>query len=191
MSIMQKVRLTKEEMDDIARRIATLAKKDTDFPDANALEEEDLVAIVQNGINKKINLSDFANQLVNLSEETIQLLIDAAVKNVAFARSGSTAYWNAQIGDIPDEGEIIIYTDYQTIDEDNTVKYVPGIKIGSGNAYVQDLAFIDQKISDELAKHIANGEIHVTGAEKDFWNNKLNVTDSQEVVDEALIFNRN
>lgn len=188
---MQKVRLTKEEMDDIARRIATLAKKDTDFPDANALEEEDLVAIVQNGINKKINLSDFANQLVNLSEETIQLLIDAAVKNVAVARSGSTAYWNAQVGDIPDEGEIIIYTDYQTIDEDQTVTYIPGIKIGSGNAYVQDLAFIDQKISDELAKHITNGEIHVTGAEKDFWNNKLNVTDSQEVVDEALIFNRN
>ena len=39
--------------------------------------------------------------------------------------------------------------------------------------------------------HINNMEIHTTLAEKTFWNNKLNVNDLAEVVDDSLIFNRN
>ena len=68
---------------------------------------------------------------------------------------------------------------------------IPGVKIGSGNAYVQDLAFVGDDVADTLLQHINNAAIHVTLADKEYWNNKLNVDDDAEVVDGALVFNRN
>ena len=58
-------------------------------------------------------------------------------------------------------------------------------------AYVQDLPFVNEDLRDKILEHINNPEIHVTMAEKLFWNNKINVNDASEVVNEALIFNRN
>lgn len=103
----------------------------------------------------------------------------------------TTRYWNDQIGYIPKEGELIIYSDYRKITIDGKQKLVPGIKVGTGNAYVQDLIFLTDSQSDALWDHINDRVAHITQAERLFWNNKLNVTDSQEVVGESLIFNRN
>lgn len=105
--------------------------------------------------------------------------------------SGTTAYWNSQLGFIPEVGQIIVYTDYQQIEKDGQTVDVPGIKIGTGNGYVQDIVFVGQADSDALLDHIRNSDIHITQAERERWNNKLNVTDVQEVVGETLIFNRN
>ncbi len=107
----------------------------------------------------------------------------------------TTANWNSARGFIPLEGELIVYNDYTTITkmingiEKNVT--IPAIKIGDGRAYVQDLPFVNDDLRDQILNHINNPEIHVTMAEKLFWNNKLNVNDSSEVVNEALIFNRN
>lgn len=107
----------------------------------------------------------------------------------------TTVNWNNARGFIPLEGELIVYNDYATIrkivngNEQDVV--VPAIKIGDGRAYVQDLPFVNDDLRDQILNHINNPEIHVTMAEKLFWNNKLNVDDSSEVVNEALIFNRN
>ena len=56
---------------------------------------------------------------------------------------------------------------------------------------MQDLPFVDADLRDMLMKHIANQELHTTLQEKAFWNNKINVNDAAEVVENALIFNRN
>lgn len=103
----------------------------------------------------------------------------------------TTAYWNRQRGYIPKEGELIIYSDYRTVTINGRVKQIPGIKIGTGNGYVQDLMFLTDSQSDALWVHINDRVAHITEADRLFWNNKINVTDSQEVVGEALIFNRN
>ena len=116
----------------------------------------------------------------------------------------TTENWNNAKGFIPLPGEIIIYTDYETktytVEEYGEVVTktvdIPNIKIGTGNAYVQDLAFIDEKTKDMLLNHINNQEAHVTLADKLFWNNKLNVDDEydisyQELYDETLVLNRN
>ena len=111
----------------------------------------------------------------------------------------TTAHWNAAQGFIPLDGEVIIYTDYQTITEvvnnENVTKKIPGIKIGDGQAYVQDLPFIDQDLRDALFAHIANYDVHVTLNDKAFWNNKLNYDSTLEVDDEllneTLVLNRN
>lgn len=116
----------------------------------------------------------------------------------------TTQHWNEAIGFIPLPGEVIVYEDYETktytVEEygetvTKTVQ-IPNIKIGTGNAYVQDLAFVDEKTRDILVEHIHNNDIHVTLAEKLFWNNKINVDDAEEQItgeldEETLILNRN
>lgn len=116
----------------------------------------------------------------------------------------TTENWNNATGFIPLPGEVIIYTDYETktytVEEygeiiTKTVN-IPNIKIGTGNAYVQDLAFVDQKTREMLLDHINNQDIHVTLQDRLFWNNKVNIDDAyaqihHELEDETLIFNRN
>ena len=107
----------------------------------------------------------------------------------------TTAHWNNARGMIPLDGEVIVYTDYTTttkeIDGVETLVYIPAIKIGDGRAYVQDLPFVSDDLRDRLVAHMDNPDVHVSAVEKVFWNNKLNVDDNSEVVDYALILNRN
>ena len=107
----------------------------------------------------------------------------------------STQYWNEALGFIPLEGELIVYNDYKTtqkeIDGVETTVNVPGIKIGDGMAYVQDLPFVGEDLSKQILEHIDNPDIHVSVRDRLFWNNKLNVNDAAELVDGALILNRN
>lgn len=103
----------------------------------------------------------------------------------------TTAYWDAAVGYVPEPGELIVYSDYATKDEGGQTVNIPAIKIGTGNAYVQDLTFMNELESQRVIDHLANYGIHVTPLEKDFWNRKLNVNDTQEVLGETLVFNRN
>ena len=48
-----------------------------------------------------------------------------------------------------------------------------------------------EELRDRIMDHINTPDIHVSLREKLFWNNKLNVNDQAEMVDGALIFNRN
>ena len=112
----------------------------------------------------------------------------------------TTEHWNQASGFIPLPGEVIVYTDYESYQKEvNGVMktiLVPNIKIGTGNAYVQDLAFVDEQTRDILIEHIHNQDVHTTLQEKLFWNNKINVDDAEEQItgeleDETLILNRN
>lgn len=123
--------------------------------------------------------------------DEVQAILDRVVAGGAIAQAKTTAEWNAAIGFVPAAGELIVYSDYQPVVEDGETRYIPGLKIGSGNAYVQDLAFVGERDAEILMAHIHDAILHTSVAEKAFWDNKLNVTDAQEVVEETLIFNRN
>lgn len=114
--------------------------------------------------------------------ETLETIKKRAIKY------GSTAYWREQIGFIPAAGEIVIYSDYFVYNDGDRPVVVPGIKVGSGNAFLADLSFIDQKVAFDLLQHIADTDKHVTEEDRKRWNNKLNIED--EVEDENLVFNR-
>ena len=107
----------------------------------------------------------------------------------------TTQHWNEARGFIPLAGEIIVYIDYKIIEKEVNGElrnlYIPAIKIGDGRTYIQDLPFADTELRDKLMEHIDNSNIHVTTQEKLFWNNKLNVNDDMELVDGALVLNRN
>lgn len=79
----------------------------------------------------------------------------------------TTAEWSeAGVGLVSEPGALYIWSDYRQNDDGD---YVPGVKIGDGNAYVLDLPFQDE---DFLA-HILNTDIHVTAEEKAYWNDKI------------------
>lgn len=87
--------------------------------------------------------------------------------------------WSQQTSLISQNNTFYIYTD-RTIEDG---KSYPGIKVGDGTSYVVDLPFVD----DLFYSHINNLDIHVTLAEKEFWNNKVRVQDS-EIDKQNLIF---
>lgn len=76
----------------------------------------------------------------------------------------TTEEWNSQPGLIAKLGHLYFYTDYMKVaDED-----IAGVKIGDGTSYLIDLPFLDEPFQE----HIKDQTIHVTQAEKEFWNNK-------------------
>lgn len=81
-------------------------------------------------------------------------------------RFDTTANWNSQTTLVSEANTIYIYTDHGTSSEGYDIA---GIKVGDGMAYVVDLPFIDEAVTE----HIADSNIHVTPAEKAFWNNKV------------------
>ena len=110
-----------------------------------------------------------------------------------------TAHWNNARDFIPLEGEIIVYTDYkQTTKEvagETVTVNIPGIKVGTGNAYVQDLPFVDSELRKTIVEHIENVDLHTTLGEKTFWNNKVNIDDTYAKIhgnleSETLVFTR-
>lgn len=126
--------------------------------------------------------------------------MSATINSRIQLKRDTTEHWNQAVGFIPLPGEVIVYTDYESYQKEvNGVMktiLVPNIKIGTGNAYVQDLAFVDERTRDILIEHIHNQDVHTTLQEKLFWNNKINVDDAEEQItgeleDETLILNRN
>lgn len=85
-------------------------------------------------------------------------------------------------------GEIIVYTDYKTVTKDGVTQYVPGVKIGDGNAFVVDLPFVTDAVEAasilaELEAHINDTNVHTSAEEKNTWNSKI----SAEISGETLI----
>lgn len=121
----------------------------------------------------------------------IELSGDLNLSQLSIVSENTTAGWNASHY-IPKSGEICVYTDYISVEDDlgNTIFY-PGVKIGDGNAYVVDLPFVTDgaryEVLQMLKNHAENSTIHITQKEREFWNNKLN----SEVIEEELILTRN
>ena len=122
----------------------------------------------------------------------ITLSGDMSLADLHIVSENTTAGWNSNPQYIPKQGEICIYLDYATAQDDmgHTITY-PGIKIGDGNSYLIDMPFVGAEtryiLLERLRQHEMNTDIHVTAAEKEFWNNKLNYN----ITDEELILTRN
>lgn len=72
---------TQQEIDEISRRLAAKAVKDSQFPTANAIRMEDFVAIVQNEKNKKITVEGLYSDISEYIYENYVILLDILVEN--------------------------------------------------------------------------------------------------------------
>lgn len=99
-------------------------------------------------------------------------------------------FWDQNRDYIPKMGEIAIYLNYKYINkEDGSQIGVAGLKIGDGKTYLIDLPFLGDVDQSKFDEHIQNTTIHITQAERDFWNNKLNCENM--IIEETLFLNRN
>ena len=83
----------------------------------------------------------------------------------------TTAQWAANPNLVSQENVFYIYTDYKTVEKNGTTYNIPAAKLGDGNAYVIDLPFMTVD-EETFMNHVNNTTIHITAAERDFWNNK-------------------
>lgn len=82
--------------------------------------------------------------------------------------------WDAQLSLIAEKGAIYVYSNYQTIyDEVGNPIFIAGVKIGDGKAYLIDIPFVTDAMTSALLQHITNTTVHITAAEREFWNNKV------------------
>jgi len=102
----------------------------------------------------------------------------------------TTRYWEEHGGIIPAKGQIIVYSDGGSYEDNGQTIFVSKIKIGSGNAYLRDIAFVGDEEAHRLTQHINDNVRHITQEEREFWNNKININDVSGVVGERLIFSR-
>lgn len=124
---------------------------------------------------------------VQLSNRDVYARIEAineALQGKASIHSKTSEEWHQQTGVLSQKNNFYIYTDrYKKEDDQGNIIEIPGIKVGDGKSYIIDLPFVDEIFDD----HIHNMDIHVTLAEKQFWNNKVRTQDS-EIDEQNLIF---
>lgn len=63
--------LSKKQIEEIARQIASISKKDSDFEETFNVEYGDFLAIVQNGINKKIDISELGKYFAEIDDNVM------------------------------------------------------------------------------------------------------------------------
>lgn len=75
---------TRDQIEEIKKKLIMLGTKDTQFPDAHKLNGEEIIAIVQDGENKKIPLSSIINDdFINVSKDTTEILtLSTAVSKI-------------------------------------------------------------------------------------------------------------
>lgn len=117
-------------------------------------------------------------------------VLDEILGSSASFEIHTTQEWIEAGGNISQSGVLYIYSDGYELDDGQYTK-IPRIKIGDGLAYISDLPFFDEKLRLDLSSHIDNFDIHVSLAEKRAWWNKLNIDDEQQIIDGALMLNRN
>lgn len=133
------------------------------------------------------------NQLLNKpSINGVELSGDVTSQDLYIVSENTTAGWNSNPQYLPKAGEICIYTDYMTIQDDLGNDIVcPGIKVGDGNSYLIDMPFVGDEtrylLLRRIQQHEDNIAMHIQPGEREFWNNKLNY----DVTSEVLILTRN
>lgn len=118
-----------------------------------------------------------------LENKAIHRAIAQAVESLQLHRPevyfNTVEGWNQQNTLVGAANTIYIYTDYQ---QDGEGHNIAGIKVGDGNAYLIDAPFLDTIYYE----HINDTDIHITAAERQFWNNKVrcyySLTDDETVV---------
>lgn len=152
---------------------------DSSYKDPQALRSDGSVEADEINFVDESTISGISGGNIAASTALIEILTERLNKAVYY---NTTANWNAQTSLVSELKSIYIYSDYKLVNGE----YIPGIKIGDGDAYVVDLPFIDA----DLTQHIADAAIHVSAADRLNWNNKVRCI-IDETDTELLIFTTN
>lgn len=137
----------------------------------------------------------------DISAKNTQKALEQLNAKINIAQSSilynTKAGWDAQPTLRTEANIVYVYTDAFTYNDGEKDIKVAGIKIGDGNAYLIDAAFITDylayqimELNERFQSHLDDDNRHINEGERSKWNNKLNY-ELSEVDDELLILNRN
>lgn len=143
-------------------------------------------------IPKTATIGNYESLLNKPQINGVELSGNMTAQDLYIVSENTTEGWNSNPQYLPKAGEICVYTDYMTIQDDLGNDIVcPGIKVGDGNSYLIDMPFVGAEtrylLLQRIRAHEENMTIHVSAADREFWNNKLNY----DAVGEELILTRN
>ena len=116
--------------------------------------------------NENIYIPDEECDCCDVLQEEIDEIWERIGQGVGNVLVNTTEYWNSNPALIGEKDIVYVYTDHITNDDEEPI---PAYKVGDGLAFLIDLPFSD----DILLRHINNNVIHITQAEREFWNNKV------------------
>ena len=136
--------------------------------------------IYYNGVQISANLLTEDNIYTFIYDGTKwNVLGDITGKNIII---GNNTEWGQHYNFVAPRGTILIYSDGGSYTNDQEVTIaVPKIKIGDGSTPAVDLPFVGDD-------HYKNTVIHITDAERAFWNHKIDCEDT--VANNNLILKR-
>lgn len=155
--------------------------------DASSNSEIDISSDLPKSIDVNLNGTElYLDVDANLSKVLdIELGTSKPGPSATIVHINTTSYWNSHPELIGEYGHIYVYSDYSIV----SGRYVPAIKIGDGQAYLIDNPFVSST-QQQLLDHINNRGVHITPAERTFWNNKVRC-DETTVVGENIMFTKN
>lgn len=116
-----------------------------------------------------INITDLVEYTTLIQKYIQDHTSDATLYNTC-------EYWNAQKDLIPKAKQLIVYIDavsYQGMS-------YPMVKFGDGNAYLQDLPFVNEATLKCLYDHINDKVVHITEEERIKWNSAVKASVSSD-----------
>ena len=128
-----------------------------------------------------INPDLTAENITYNNDTTVAAVLDNLIsKNTSQFEIHTNQYWNQHGDQVSQEGVFYVFSNAISL-YDGTI--IPRIKMGNGINRIIDLPFLDQLYYN----HILNTDIHVTPAQKEFWNTKL-ICSEQNIGVEQVIF---
>ena len=133
------------------------------------------------------------NKLINkpsINSITLEGAMTAYELGLGRVYYDTKANWDQQTNLIAEKAAIYIYSDYEVVLDrlDNVTEYA-GIKIGDGKSYLIDMPFITDYLAQIIFAHLADRSLHITEAEREFWNNKVS-TYFNDGEPENLVFSK-
>lgn len=120
----------------------------------------------------------------------------ASLSEYATVTVDDTAGWAEDPGYVPGKGEIVVYTDAVPAADDGSSSAQEAtvrIKVGTGNATVADLEFLDADLGRRvlanaraIQAHVEDTGMHLRPGEREYWNDKVTV-DEAAVSRETLL----
>lgn len=89
--------------------------------------------------------------------------VDVQTIKEQFSQKNTTAYWKEHKDYVPEDGCVIIYSDYKQISQNGVMKNIPSMKIGDGVTPVDELCFTNQAPAASLEHALKIGEIIFDG----------------------------
>ena len=140
------------------------------------LQQNEAILSTGFGDIQTITEADYNNLINKPKINNVELIGALSAEDLGLGRVlyDTTANWEAQGQIVTEAGVVYVYSDAFYLEDDvGNRTPIAGIKIGDGNAYLNDMPFVTDAMTAAIIRHVTDTTVHITPQERAFWNNKV------------------